>query len=368
MRNIHILTNQTIRFRGFNDFYPLYKWKDEFKKKGIRIKVFGHHFSKGLASCDVLIIDYRYYQAIAKGKYKIPGGFTSNDQEFILDVIQDARKHAGQIVLFDASDAGGSATLNITPYVDIHLKKQKLRDTSYYTEKKAYNMMIWLPEDSGLRDTRMEDFTPVTEQHLKKIKLAWNIGLADYRKFPFHSYIPIGTNHLFNSVYSHPKMSDYETERPYLLSYRGTSNRHPSYDYQRNLAVEQLQALNRKDVVNGPKIKLPAYLKEQKLSKASLSPFGWGEYCYRDFESIINGALLLKPSVEHLETFPAILEADKTYVPLNWDFSDLGSVLTEVANNFRDFTPMIKEGQNRFVHYQHSFMEFYKHLMASIDI
>ena len=31
-----------------------------------------------------------------------------------------------------------------------------------------------------------------------------------------------------------------------------------------------------------------------------MSPFGFGEICYRDFEAMLNGACLIKPDVSHL--------------------------------------------------------------------
>ena len=38
-------------------------------------------------------------------------------------------------------------------------------------------------------------------------------------------------------------------------------------------------------------------------AKFGLSPFGWGEIGARDFEIFINGSLLIKPDMSHLETY-----------------------------------------------------------------
>lgn len=65
------------------------------------------------------------------------------------------------------------------------------------------------------------------------------------------------------------------------------------------------------------------FLKELEDSKAVISPFGHGEICYRDFETIISGAMLLKPDMQHLCTWPQIVEDGKTCVAFKWDFSDL---------------------------------------------
>jgi spore maturation protein CgeB len=54
-----------------------------------------------------------------------------------------------------------------------------------------------------------------------------------------------------------------------------------------------------------------------------VSPFGWGELCYRDFEAACLGTLLIKPSVAHLRTEPDVFVENETYVPVRWDLSDL---------------------------------------------
>jgi spore maturation protein CgeB len=58
-------------------------------------------------------------------------------------------------------------------------------------------------------------------------------------------------------------------------------------------------------------------------SKICISPFGYGEICWRDFEAILCGCLLIKPDMSHVETNPDIFMAGQTYVPVKWDFSDL---------------------------------------------
>jgi hypothetical protein len=65
------------------------------------------------------------------------------------------------------------------------------------------------------------------------------------------------------------------------------------------------------------------YRHEIRNAKITLSPFGWGEVCFRDFEAVLNGSLLLKPNMDHLSTWPDIYRPDETYVPVAWDGDDL---------------------------------------------
>jgi hypothetical protein len=65
------------------------------------------------------------------------------------------------------------------------------------------------------------------------------------------------------------------------------------------------------------------YYMEMMRSKICVSPFGYGEICWRDFEAVLCGCLLVKPDMRHIETIPDIFKAYETYVPVRWDYSDL---------------------------------------------
>lgn len=65
------------------------------------------------------------------------------------------------------------------------------------------------------------------------------------------------------------------------------------------------------------------YMKELRNSKLCLSPFGYGEICWRDFEAMATGALLLKPDVSHLRLASDFFVPYETYVPLAWKLDDV---------------------------------------------
>ena len=68
-------------------------------------------------------------------------------------------------------------------------------------------------------------------------------------------------------------------------------------------------------------------------SKILPSPFGWGELGIRDYEAFIFGALLLKPDISHMETWPSIFVENKTYKPFKWNFSDLEKIINELLED-----------------------------------
>jgi len=69
-------------------------------------------------------------------------------------------------------------------------------------------------------------------------------------------------------------------------------------------------------------------------SSISVSPWGLGEYGYRDYESILAGSILVKPHSDHIATFaPDIYQANKYYVPCAMDFSDLHDVIRTIMSD-----------------------------------
>ncbi len=97
----------------------------------------------------------------------------------------------------------------------------------------------------------------------------------------------------------------------------------------RRPAVEALRPLENRLAVLLPegRVSPGQYAQEMTQSRICLSPFGYGEICWRDFEAVAYGCLLFKPSMDHVESRPDIFQAFETYVPVAWDFSDLGEKL-----------------------------------------
>jgi hypothetical protein len=70
-----------------------------------------------------------------------------------------------------------------------------------------------------------------------------------------------------------------------------------------------------------------AYYQEMLRSRICFSPFGYGEICWRDFEAILCGCVLVKPDMSHVETVPNVFVPNETYVPVRWDYQDLADRL-----------------------------------------
>jgi hypothetical protein len=82
--------------------------------------------------------------------------------------------------------------------------------------------------------------------------------------------------------------------------------------------------------VHAPTNRVPQdeYYDEMLRARFSVSPFGYGELCWRDFEAVLCGSVLVKPDMSHAVTWPDIFVPGETYIPVAWDFSNLREVCT----------------------------------------
>ena len=95
------------------------------------------------------------------------------------------------------------------------------------------------------------------------------------------------------------------------------------YGRMREQALHNINDLGGVNILVGADVQYHQYIEEMRKSKMCFSPFGFGEVCWRDFESMMCGALLIKPDMQHVETRSNIFREYETYIPVKWDFSDL---------------------------------------------
>lgn len=102
----------------------------------------------------------------------------------------------------------------------------------------------------------------------------------------------------------------------------------------RRPAADTLRSLQDRLTILLPQGRVPQsqYAQEMLNSRICVSPFGYGEICWRDFEAVAYGCLLIKPNMDHVQSRPDIFQPFKTYVPVAWDFSDLDEKLLHYAS------------------------------------
>lgn len=113
-----------------------------------------------------------------------------------------------------------------------------------------------------------------------------------------------------------------ENARPIDLHARLATDGSPWYAAMRGECAAAVADLTGLRKVTGTGIGHARFLAELARSKVCFSPFGYGEVCWRDFEAVLMGAVLLKQDMGHVATDPDIFEAGVTYVPVRWDLAD----------------------------------------------
>lgn len=328
------------------DVYPLIKWKKELSLSGINIQFFRSHLQKGLRKNEIVCIDHRYYWD--RRRY-------FNAQNMI-DLISDLKINGHKVIFFDNSDGPGSVQWEIIKYVDLFVKKQLYRDKNLYTQDRGYQNLNVFSDSYELSPAQKKKntitgkkFRPCPEEFANKIEQGWNIGMYDYRIFPYSGLYPIGIYHrrLLNNFYPLPKFYHNFDSKTWDSSFRGDIKKgDENYSWQRNRVISLFNLNNDLKLKTGEIISKNKYLKELRESKTCVSPFGHGEICYRDFEAIINGCVLIKPDMSHIKTWPDLYKKNETYVSVKWDLSDLEDKLHQVITNYDQYKEMAIHAQN----------------------
>ena len=83
------------------------------------------------------------------------------------------------------------------------------------------------------------------------------------------------------------------------------------------------------ELLNLPKLTRKKYFSELSNSKVMIAPFGFGEITLREFEGFISGCLILKPNMQHIDTWPNFYVSNSTIVEHEWDLSDFMAKLVK---------------------------------------
>ena len=170
------------------------------------------------------------------------------------------------------------------------------------------------------------EWDKINESDIKLIKTAWNSSLTDYR-FLRRGLARLASKYELNLLLRHNiKVKEFKKKRRLKISCRIFSKyNNELISWQREKAKKLLSKICNTELISKRR-----YHSELINAKITFSPFGWGEICYRDFEAIYSGSLLLKPSMDHVETWPNLYLRNETYIPCNWDLNDL----IDILNNF----------------------------------
>ncbi len=248
-----------------------------------------------------------------------------------VDLLARLREKYDRIAYFHDDAGGGIPRLQVLPFVDLFYAKALFKDRSLYG-KPLYGKELFSDHyhrkygvvDPDWRERPVES----RPEELAKLRVSWNIGIGDYPRGKLRQRTGVASARVLGMRTARAFYTRRRLPADPVAANRGLFDVHarialasrPSIAYQRKLILEKIQGDPR--FLTGS-VSQAAFNYEAAHSKIILSPFGWGELCLRDFEAVFNGALLLKPDMSHLETWPDIFAPGETYVPFAWDAENL---------------------------------------------
>lgn len=155
------------------------------------------------------------------------------------------------------------------------------------------------------------------------------------------------------------------TKKKYEISWREKKYIHAIFSYHSRDSINFQRRLSHEILKNhsfviATKTKQKDYYKILNKSRIVISPFGWGEICFRDYEAIYSKALLFKPDVSHLDDPFNIFEPFETYIPLKWDMSDLAEKIDYYYSNQNEYTRITNNALSRMkksIGYRENYVE-----------
>ena len=199
---------------------------------------------------------------------------------------------------------------HVAPHVDLYLKKALFHDRREFLKPRLGDTNL---TDYYMRLYGIEEGAPVDWQVpqdlLGRLGLIQNFLMAPHMIAAFSG--------------ARPEFSARPVDLNARIATRGT----PWYTAMREHAIQAARGLDGVTLSAEGRIPQNEFLAELHRSKLCWSPFGYGELCWRDIEAFMSGAVLVKPDMSHLETLPDLYRPGETYLPVRWDFSDLGDVV-----------------------------------------
>ena len=333
---VHILTEGFKTPNGRAFLFPLLCNLRALDERGIQLKFFLSP-EKNICECDVLLVENKYF-----------GKRWAADSDGVVAELAKYSATGIKLFYFDITDSSGWDHARALSVVTVYLKNQLLIDRSAYLAP-HYGHRIFCDHyhrHNGVEDKNGASSEPVADpQLLKKLHVGWNSGLADWSRWGptrMGMFSRIGWPKAL--LASRRNFTQPSAKRPLELSCRfGVS-------YERDTVAFQRQSIARimADRLATDKLGRSDYFKEMQQARTVISPFGLGEITLKDFEVFMTGALLFKPDMSHMETWPNFFVAGETMVTHKWNLEDFLEQLDDINTNYQKYLEIAVAGQERY--------------------
>jgi len=320
--------------------------------------------------------------------FSVPWDFGT---EGVLDFVIEASRHKKQakLALFDYLDGNESRFWSVMPHIDVYLKQYLHRDMEKYQRRflGASEFVQYQVESGRVENSiQSEVWTNLFQSKLDRaqysnVMLGWNFGLwqrminlaeghaarvlwaKDRIDKRMMTLAKQGSDYLCDQVSGEAKPIDVFCR---ATLYKGWTKAH------RTEVIQKLNELPKdyRVISSIKKVGFSEYYREMSRSKIFVSPSGWCEYTPKDYEAMYFRSLLIKPSVEHIDTHPDILFPNETYVPVKWDLSDLREKCQYYLEHTEERERIAENAHQAFVGYfeQNVFLDKMEEIIDFLDL
>ncbi len=313
-------------------FFPLVSCREFLKENGISI-----YFTSSLiinGSYDYIFIDSN----LMSSKF--------DSEKLIVNYINKLGKI--KKIYIDSSDSTTILHPQVLKCVNLYCKGQILKNKNGY-KKKFYGNRIFT--DTINKKKKVIDEIPIFSKpiindfSLKKLGVHWNSSLCNYSFIGKISAILYEKTRI-KSLLFFPKLNHrFDSKTLDIFARMNSSYSRNTISWQRRNILKKISKRT-----NTSKVSSLRYYHEIKKSKIVLSPFGWGEINYRDYEAFLNKCILMKPSMDHVITFPDLYKLS-TYVKFSWTCDDFEDQLEKVLSDLSYFNEIAKDGYYNYLNF-----------------
>ena len=314
---------------------PIHRFANALARRGIQWRVFSRP-TRDLVKCDVLIVDSEMYK--------------SNEQATVLEALERFRERVPKVVWADTGVSTGMLQNWVLPYVHAYWKGQALKDRNLYLRPMYggryftdyYHRYLGIDDAEGQVWPGVDDVS-----QLKKIRVSWNAAFVDHTVAEPAWAGPSRGNGRAHVIPAPRLLGRPDQSRPVGVSARlGRDYPEATLSYQRERIRQQLAG----KVPTEPVDRM-TYLDEIQDAKVVVAPFGVGEITPRDFEAFSAGALLLKPVMNIVDTWPPLYTENFTFWAHNWRVDYLDYLVNGMLEEYHKVVEVAQLGQDRYLGY-----------------
>ncbi|MFZ6031505.1 MAG: hypothetical protein ACOYYS_27655 [Chloroflexota bacterium] len=341
---------------------PLLVNRRRLNDNGIRFRIFSND-DDAFYDADIVIV----FSNILRG-WGCSGVSGEDVTLKAIHLLERVKQRAGCVFWFDVSDSTGSNQFQYLPYVDKFLKAYLLKDVTAY-QQQYYRDRIYTDYYHQHFNILEEKAPPLrilpSQTDLPKIQLGWSSALGDFGwAAPYlrqaRRYLPLPN--FYTARFANPART---RNVPINMRFSAHYNR-ATIAYQRQQLAEKASQLG----VSMGRIPRNEYLRELRRSRVAVSPFGWGEVCFRDYEIMLSGSALIKPDVSHMNTWPNLYLPDQTYLPIQWDLSDFQAELNSALMNdiWIEIASQAQSVYRKYLFEEEGRLAFCEHFLRSLNL